>query len=276
MQDIVFRPGWELERSVGAIFRTLGAEVEHDVVLAGSQIDLLVRERTPSGSTLRIAVECKAYRRPVGVEIVNSFGALALLLKQRQLIDQAMLVASAGFTHHARGAAEALGIVLLELADLLQRVSSKKQSVANAERVLDDEYRAAAHDPTKPKKLFVVMPFAPEFEDVYILGIREVAERLSLTVERADDIEHNENILETIQAGIRYCDAVVADASTANPNVFYEIGYAHGVDRQTILVCRKGDKIPFDIQAKNLILYSSIVDLRERLGRRLRETLHLP
>jgi len=275
MQMMAFRPGWELERIVGAIFRTLGADVQHDVVIAGSQIDLLVRELTPSGSVVRIAVECKDYRRAVGVEIVNSFAALAILLKQRQLIDQAMLVARAGFTHHARSAAETHGITLLELADLLQRVSSKRQLVANEESVLDQEYEAAAHDPTRPKKLFVVMPFAPEFEDVYILGIREVAERLSLTVERADDIEHNENILETIQAGIRGADAIIADSSTANPNVFYEIGYAHGVDRHTILICRKGDHIPFDIQAKNLILYSSIVDLRERLGRRLRETLNL-
>lgn len=274
MQDVVNRPGWKLEREVGAIFRTLGAEVISDVVLAGSQVDLLVTEKVAAG-VVRIAVECKSYTRPVGVDIVNSFGALVSLLKQRHLIDGAMIVSKSGFTPSARQAAEAYGIRLSELADLQQSVANKKQLVARQEDILEQEHTQSAHDPKRSKKLFVVMPFAPEFGDVFILGIRDVAERLSVIVERADDIEHNENILETIQAGIRQCDAVVADASTANPNVFYEIGYAHGIDKPTILICRKGEKIPFDIQAKNLIFYSSIVELRERLRKRLCETLCL-
>lgn len=57
-----------------------------------------------------------------------------------------------------------------------------------------------------------------------------------------------------------------------NPNVFYEIGYALALERQTILLCRKGEVIPFDLQAINHISYSSIVELKERLERRLRAT----
>lgn len=275
MQDVRFHPGWEFERAVAAAYRTLGAQVQHDVSIAGNQLDLLVQERTPSGSAVRIAVECKAYGRPVGVDVINSFGGLAHLLKQRDLIDRAILVASSGFTRQARLAADAHGIELLEIADLKQRVAGRQESVDQAERLLDDEYREAIHDPTRPKKVFVVMPFAAEFEDVYILGIREVAEQLGLTVERADDIEHNENILETIQASIRDSSAVVADASTSNPNVFYEIGYAHAKERPTILLCRAGQAVPFDIRGKNMIMYTSIVDLRDRLKRRLKDTLGL-
>lgn len=272
MQDVRFHLGWEFERTVAAMYRTLGAEVEHDIALAGNQIDLLIKERTPSGSVVRIAVECKAYNRPVGIDVVNSFGTLAYLLKQRQLIDRALLVASSGFTRQARDAAKAHDIDLIEIDDLASRLTKNKSQIEAAEEILNNEYRVAAHKPNRPKKVFVVMPFAAEFEDVYILGIREVAERMNLIVERADDIEHNDSILDIIQDRIRGCNVVVADASTANPNVFYEVGYAHGADRPTILICRKGEKIPFDIQAKNIILYSSIVDLRERLSKRLNET----
>ena len=108
------------------------------------------------------------------------------------------------------------------------------------------------------------------FGDVYLLGIREVADKLGFAVDRADDIEHNENILEVIQDRIRQCDVVVADMSGRNPNVFYEIGYARALGRPTILLCRKGETVPFDLQSINYIGYASIVDLRERLERRLK------
>ena len=273
MQDVLFHKGWEFERRVAAIYRTLGAEVEHDVALAGNQIDLFIKERTPSGSVVRIAVECKDYSRPVGVDVVNAFGALAYLLKQRQLIDRSLLVTSNGFTRQAREAAKAHDIDLIEIGDLTSRVGKKSSLLSDEEETLNNEYRDAAHDPNKQKKIFVVMPFAAEFEDVYILGIREVAEKMNLIVERADDIEHNEDILEIIQDRIQSCDVVVADTTHSNPNVFYEIGYSHGVKRSTILICRKGEKMPFDIQSKNIILYSSIVELRERLINRLTETV---
>jgi hypothetical protein len=54
-----------------------------------------------------------------------------------------------------------------------------------------------------------------------------------------------------------------------NANVFYEIGYALALGRPTILICRKGETIPFDMQAINHISYGSIVDLKERLEKRL-------
>jgi len=95
---------------------------------------------------------------PGCVEVINSFSGLAHLLKQRDLIDRAILVASSGFTRQARLAAEAHAIELLEIADLMQRVAGRRESVDQAERVLDDEYREASHDPTRPKRVFVVMP----------------------------------------------------------------------------------------------------------------------
>jgi hypothetical protein len=78
--------GYEFEREVASIFRTLGGRIEHNVALAGNQIDVLVREQTPSGTAVTTAVECKAFSRPVGVDVVNAFAGLALLLKQRGAI----------------------------------------------------------------------------------------------------------------------------------------------------------------------------------------------
>ena len=83
--------GRALERRVAAIYRALGAEVQHDVAIAGNQIDIAVTERTSSGASIRLAIECKAYSRPVGVETTNALAALSGLLRQRGLIDRAVL-----------------------------------------------------------------------------------------------------------------------------------------------------------------------------------------
>ena len=265
--------GYQFEREVAAIYRTLGARVEQDVALAGNQIDIVIEEATPSASKIRTAIECKDYSRPAGVDVVNQFGSLIALLKQRGLTDRGALVTSHGFTHQARAAAKEMGLDLLEFADLQQQVQGKAAELKAAEVEVDRARIKTAESRIEPPRIFVLMPFAFEFGDVYLLGIRDVAERLGFVVDRADDIEHNENILDVIQKSIRQCDVVVADMSGRNPNVFYEIGYAHALDRPTILLCRKDDKVPFDLQSINYIGYASITELRERLERRLKTLL---
>lgn len=64
---------------------------------------------------------------------------------------------------------------------------------------------------------------------------------------RADDIEHNDDLLDIIYERIRSADAVVADTTHCNPNLFYEIGYAHALGRPTILITRAGETLPFDL-----------------------------
>lgn len=268
--------GFQFEREVAAIFRALGAEVEHKVGIAGSQIDILVKERTPSGAITRSAVETKFYTRPVGIEVVNAFSAVALLLRQRGLIERAILVAKAGFTQAARAAAASHGIELLEFADLRQRASGQQSAVEAARRSLELEEKVARREMNRPPRIFALMPFTEAFINVYVLGIREAAEKLGYIVERADDIEHNGDILEIIYDRIRSADAVVADTMHCNPNVFYEIGYAHALDRPTILITRAGETLPFDLQSKNHIFYSSIVELREKLAKRLKATIGTP
>jgi uncharacterized protein YwbE len=268
--------GFQFEKEVAAIFRALGAEVEHNTGIAGSQIDILLKERTPSGTIIRSAVETKSYMHPVGIDVINAFSAITFLLKQRALIERAILVAKAGFTQAARTAAESHGIELLEFADLRQRVLGQPSAVETALRSLDLEEKAASREMNRPPRICVLMPFAEAFVDVYVLGIREAAEKLGYIVERADDIEHNGDILEIIYERIRSADAVVADTTHCNPNVFYEIGYAHALGRPTILITRAGETLPFDLQSKNHIFYSSIVELREKLAKCLKATIGMP
>jgi len=57
-------------------------------------------------------------------------------------------------------------------------------------------------------------------------------------------------------------DVVIAETTVHNPNVYYEVGLAHGIGRPTILICKDANTIPFDLAAINHIVYDSISHLR--------------
>lgn len=263
----------EFERRVAAIYRILGADVQHDVALAGNQIDILLDERTGAGTSIRSAVECKFHLRPVGIDAVNAFAGLVLLLRNRSLVQRGIMVSDSGFTKTARSSAHEHGVALVEFADLKQRIAGGESEIAAAKSQLNITQGVSVE--RSPKRAFVVMPFSKEYNDVYVLGIRDVAETLGLVAERADEIQHNDSIPDLIRHRINRSDVVIAETTVHNPNVYYEIGLAHGIGRPTVLICKDAGSIPFDLAAINHLVYGSISELREMLATRLRATLNL-
>ena len=115
------------------------------------------------------------------------------------------------------------------------------------------------------------MPFSPEFDDVYKLGIKKTCEEEGFVAERVDEQKFSENILERIYRQIAAADVVVADMTGRNPNVFYEVGYAHALKKQCILLTSKSSDIPFDLKHHRHIIYEgSIVTLCKLLKSELK------
>ena len=114
---------------------------------------------------------------------------------------------------------------------------------------------------------FILMPFDKSFDDIYKLGIKETATTLGILAERVDEQIYSEGILERIYRQIELADLVVADMTGQNPNVFYEVGYAHAKGKLCILLTQKSDDIPFDLKHHRHIIYgSSIGQLRDMLS----------
>jgi hypothetical protein len=64
--------------------------------------------------------------------------------------------------------------------------------------------------------------------------------------------------IESIESGIRSAVICLADITTDNPNVWYELGYAFAASRPVVMVCaedRQGRKFPFDIQHRSIVTY---------------------
>jgi len=131
---------------------------------------------------------------------------------------------------------------------------------------------------TQPKPFaFTLMPFSPAFEDAYRLAIKPACEAAGAYTERVDEQIFGGSILERIYNQISKSDLVIADLSERNPNVFYEVGYAHAIGKSTILLTRKAEDIPFDLKHFPHIIYGdSLATLRERLEGTVRWHLQNP
>ena len=75
---------------------------------------------------------------------------------------------------------------------------------------------------------------------------------------RVDEQIYQENMLSRIYNQISKADLIVADVTGKNPNVFYEVGYAHALGKKTILMTQDTDDIPFDLKHYPHIVYSGM------------------
>lgn len=118
---------------------------------------------------------------------------------------------------------------------------------------------------------FVLMPFDKAFHDIYRLGIKDaVAQFDDMVAERVDEQIYREGILERIYRQIEVADIIIADMSGQNPNVFYEVGYAHSKQKLCILLTANADDIPFDLKHQRHIVYGkSILTLRREFEREI-------
>ena len=124
---------------------------------------------------------------------------------------------------------------------------------------------------TTPKPfVFVLMPFDVEFNDIYKFGIKGAAEDVGAYAERVDEQIFTEGILERIFNQISKADVIVADMTGRNPNVFYEVGYAHALGKIVLLLTQNADDIPFDLKHRPHTVYAGQIDiLREELTQKL-------
>lgn len=124
-------------------------------------------------------------------------------------------------------------------------------------------------------QVFVVMPFKEPFDTFYNKVIQRVAKAEKFDVKRVDEIQGPGNILEDIRRQIQEAHVIVAEISSPNPNVFYEVGYAHALNKPVILLARRADvdQLPFDLRPYRVIFYDDTIGGKSEVERALK--LHL-
>lgn len=93
--------------------------------------------------------------------------------------------------------------------------------------------------------LSAMMPFAG-FGAVYH-AIQAAAANNQMRCHRADDIWEHHAIIQDVVDLIDKSSIVICDCTNRNPNVFYEIGVAHALGKEVILITQSRDDVPFDL-----------------------------
>lgn len=125
----------------------------------------------------------------------------------------------------------------------------------------------------KPNTAFIIMAIDPsktEAEDA-CRAIKEVFHTYGIAAVRADEIEHQDKITDVILERIESSEFLISDLSGERPNVYYELGYAHAINKRPILFRQKGTKVHFDLAGYNIPEYNGVYDLKEKLANRLEE-----
>jgi hypothetical protein len=113
---------------------------------------------------------------------------------------------------------------------------------------------------------FVLMPFGNKqsnakiinFDSIYNEIIKPSISDSGLEPIRADEEIAGGIIHKPMFERLTICDYAICDLTTANANVFYELGIRHAIrPYSTILVCAKGNQeLPFDFRMLRVLYYS--------------------
>ncbi len=125
---------------------------------------------------------------------------------------------------------------------------------------------------------FVIQPFdSGKFDKRYESVFKPGIEAAGLEPYRVDRDPAVDVPIDAIEDGIRNAAICLADITTDNPNVWYELGFAFAAGRPVVMLCsdeRIGKKFPFDIQHRTVITYQSEAPQDfQKLGSNLTERL---
>ena len=124
--------------------------------------------------------------------------------------------------------------------------------------------------------VFAAMPFAAEYDDVFLVAMTDAARAVNAKCYRVDKEDFTGEVIEHIRDSIEKSIAVIVDLSEAKPNVMYEAGYAHALRRPTVHISSTPlSDLPFDVAGWNTLMYSKgqTTQLREPLANRLKAVL---
>lgn len=123
------------------------------------------------------------------------------------------------------------------------------------------------------------MPFAREFDDVYITiksTVSSVLPELTSRCIRLDEDRPAGRITDRLLLELQAATLCIADLTDCRPNVMWEVGYAMALDKPTLFMTQSISEVPFDIKDMMTIEYSRShlsTTLAEPLRRSLFDTL---
>ena len=108
---------------------------------------------------------------------------------------------------------------------------------------------------------FVIQPFdSGKFDKRYKETFAPAIIAAGFQPYRVDEDQRADVLITSIEDGIRSASVCLADITTDNPNVWFELGFAFAANRPVVMVCstvERPGKYPFDIQHRKVTSYKT-------------------
>lgn len=167
--------------------------------------------------------------------------------------------------------AEVLGRILRvepdlpRLIDYLLREKSMANSLEDTSALEEETYSVVSPKVELDTSLAsVMMPFQPPFSDV-LATISEACAAVGLVVKTANDVWDSSVLIRDIFDLIAKSCIVIVDFTGKNPNVMYETGVAHALQKEVIPITQRLDDVPFDLKHHRILVYENNLAGRSKL-----------
>ncbi len=117
-------------------------------------------------------------------------------------------------------------------------------------------------------KIFVAMPYwshshVNEYNKLFKEALKEIEEEKDIYYQLFPIMRHrgaSQRIDQRLLKQIKECDIFIADLTGINQNVLYEVAYAEGLDKPSLLLRTEEDdkekSLPFDMTQRQYVPYS--------------------
>lgn len=120
---------------------------------------------------------------------------------------------------------------------------------------------------TRKGSAIFLTPFDYEGDKLFV-ECQKILSNMDIFLQRTDNLVEKDDILMNIVTMIIQSELVIVNINGRNPNVYYELGIAHAIGKQTILISKANysmEDIGFDIRQRKIIMYKNLEDLEKQL-----------
>jgi len=152
------------------------------------------------------------------------------------------------------------GYLCGECADEMERLGASKRQIEAIRRILHYVHTAATgcREQVNWDEAFVVMRFQPgsEHQRAFEEAIRPALEAVGIQVTRGDDLVQSRPILEKLLEQMKRARFIVAKVDAKRMNIFYELGFAMGANKDVLLISTDKDfDLPSDLSNWECLIY---------------------
>lgn len=161
------------------------------------------------------------------------------------------------------------GILVMSLFETIIKAPLKLVMRGNGDIVVSN-FKVMQQKPIA----FIIMQFSDEYNQLFEEVIRPTCEGKGFECIRANDKYTTNPIIQDIIESIHESSVIIANITPDNPNIFYEVGFAHAIKKPTILLCdRIRQNLPFDLSGFRTLFYENTIAGKSSIERDLNRYL---